>query len=101
MGIVHLKSVSNQTETDQFTVAVYFLRLLIDYTAGLNLPIETLLSQSDFRPEELADPNGRILFSRFQRLCDTAAQVLNDPWLGLKLGQSVRQGTSVRMALHS
>lgn len=77
---------------DHHSVAVHFLKLLTDYAAARHLPLETLLASAGLRAEDLHDPNGRIPFTRFDQLCQLMAKTLNEPSLGLKLGQSIRPG---------
>jgi len=71
---------------------VHFFRLLTDYASSQNLPIEKLLEKTNIRAELLDDPNARIPFGDFDRLCALVAERLDDPCLGLKLGQNVRPG---------
>lgn len=81
------------TATTPFTVAAHFFQLLPDYTSRHGLPVERLLAEAGMGPGDIeADGNGRVSFDVFRTLCDVAAQVLPDPQLGLKLGQSVRPG---------
>ncbi|WP_280282273.1 AraC family transcriptional regulator [Pseudomonas sp. BN415] len=78
--------------TEHFSVAVHFLKLLIDYVVQQGRPPDELLRRADISTESLADPNGRIAFVSFNHLCELAAVELNDPCLGLKVGQGVRPG---------
>lgn len=75
-----------------YSVAVHFMRLLTDYSSRHSLPSERLLQLAGIHPDTLNDPNGRVPFTDFAKACDIAAHTLNDPNLGLKLGQSIRPG---------
>ncbi len=78
---------------DHFTVATHFFQLLTDYTSRQGLQVEQLLSAAGMAPDHIqADNHGRVSFEAFKQLCDVAAHLLNEPRLGLKLGQSVRPG---------
>ncbi|MGL4316590.1 MAG: AraC family transcriptional regulator [Pseudomonas sp.] len=77
---------------EHFSVAVHFLRLLTDYVCQHGLAIESLLQQAGIEQKSLDDPNGRIPFASFDRLCSITAEALDEPCLGLRLGQSGRPG---------
>ncbi|MBM7060664.1 AraC family transcriptional regulator [Pseudomonas sp. UL073] len=77
---------------EHFSVAVHFLRLLTSYLEQHGCAAQELLSQAGISHDSLCDPNGRIPFVSFDHLCKLAADELNDPFLGLKLGLSVRPG---------
>lgn len=74
------------------TVAVHFLRLLTDFATRHGLSEESLLLQARIAPQALGNPNGRVPFANFSRLCEVAAEALDEPCMGLKLGQSIRPG---------
>ncbi|MDE2422507.1 MAG: AraC family transcriptional regulator [Gammaproteobacteria bacterium] len=78
--------------SEHFSVAVHFLKLLTDYVESKNLPSTNLLQHVGLHEESLQDPNGRIPFEQFSRLCDLTADMLHEPNFGLKLGQSIRPG---------
>ncbi|MBC9249600.1 hypothetical protein A9179_04855 [Pseudomonas alcaligenes] len=78
--------------TEHFSVAVHFLRLLTDYVTQQGRPIEDLLQRAGIAADSLSDQNGRIPFASFDRLCELTASELNEPCLGLKMGQGVRPG---------
>lgn len=74
------------------SVAVHFLRLLTDYAAQRKLSAASLLHKAGISETALHDPNGRVPFVKFNQLCEIAGELLNEPCIGLKLGQSVRPG---------
>lgn len=76
----------------QFTVATHFLRLLSDYLANSGHELAPLFQATGIPLNALDDPNGRVPFDSFNRLCTEASKLLNDPSLGLSLGQSARIG---------
>lgn len=75
-----------------FTVAVHFLRLLTDYAQQHGIPTPTLLAEQGLSLAVFDDPNGRVPYAAFDALCQLTAQKLNEPHLGLKLGQHIRPG---------
>lgn len=77
---------------ERFSVAVHFLRLVIDYLAEAEIPAGDLLFNAGLSQHQLDDPNGRIAFDQFNTLCELSATALNEPSLGLKLGQSISPG---------
>ena len=77
---------------DQFSVGVHFLRLLMDYVSRSGLSADDLLAQAEIDAKGLSDPNGRVSYARFHQLCEMAAQSLQEPCFGLKLGQSIQAG---------
>ena len=81
------------TAAHRFTVAQHFFQLLTDYTERQGLPWSAVLEQAGWQAETV-EPNaqGRVPFDAFRQLCDAAATLLNDPCLGLHLGQSIRPG---------
>lgn len=74
-------------------MALPFFRLLTDYVERQNLSTARLLELVG-EPIELAhgDEHGRVPFGAFQRACAVASEQLNEPCLGLKLGQAIRPG---------
>lgn len=83
---------STPSGSDHYSVAVYYLRLLTDYAQRNDLPLDGLLEYAGIDAAALAEPNDRVPFSAFSRLCDITAEALGDPCLGIKLGQSIRPG---------
>lgn len=78
--------------TEQFSVAVHFLKLLTDYVASKGLQVIPMLAQVGLSEAALTEPNDRIPFQTFSRLCELAASALNEPNLGLSLGRGMRPG---------
>lgn len=75
------------------TVAAHFFLLLTDYASRSHLGLEALLDRAGLAAHDaLTDANGRVPFETFRRLCDVAAQALQEPDLGLRLGQNIRPG---------
>lgn len=77
---------------EKHSVAVHFLRLLTDYITQHGLNEQAFLAQANINSQELADPNARVAYGKFNHLCQLAAEALQDPCLGLKLGESIRAG---------
>lgn len=77
---------------DSRSVAVSFAKLITDFTETRNLSTPVLLEEVGLRTDDLSDPNGRIPFVKFDQLLQIAATRLNEPCLGIKLGQSIRPG---------
>lgn len=77
---------------EHFSVAVHFARLATDHLARRGLAVPALLSRAGLGSTALDDPNGRIPFEAFDRICVVGSELLKDPRLGLKIGQSVRAG---------
>lgn len=89
MGTEATRAVSTDT---QFTVAAHFVRLLTDYCEHRGLPGQDLLTNHGLPAGALSDPNNRLPFLTFDRMLISAAARLDDPHLGLHLGQAARIG---------
>lgn len=77
---------------DNHSVAVHFVKLVTDFIESRGLSAVTVLGEVDLAPDDLNDPNGRIPFSKFDHLLNLTATSLDEPCLGLKLGQCIRPG---------
>lgn len=80
------------TDLSRFTVAVHFLQMLLDYASRHQLNTGELLARVGIQPNALADANDRVPYESFRLLCEMVALELRDPFLGLRLGQSIRPG---------
>lgn len=75
------------------SVALHFFRLLTDHITRQGLALQALLEQAALPCSVVqGDEHGRVPYEVFIRLCEVAAQALQDPCLGLRLGQSIRPG---------
>lgn len=83
---------ANTKDPSQYTVAVHFLRLLLDYCEAHNLPASKLLLSQGLSPDILSEPDQRIPYLSYAQMLDSAADTLADPLLGLHLGEQVRPG---------
>ncbi|PNE02126.1 AraC family transcriptional regulator [Alcanivorax sp. MD8A] len=77
---------------DTHSVAVHFVKLVTDFIESRGLSAAGLLGEADLTPDDLNDPNGRVSFTKFDHLLNLTAKTLDEPCLGLKLGQSIRPG---------
>ncbi len=68
------------------TLASYFVTILTDHCAGMGLPEEQLFQICGLDPVTLKDPEQRFPLASFLRLCEVAAEALDDPGLGLSIG---------------
>ena len=91
-GLRHMTTKSESPSIEHFSVAVHFLRLLTDYVTLQGLAVDDLLKLAGIEQDVLNDPNGRLSYASFNHLCELAADMLNEPCLGLKMGQGVRPG---------
>ncbi len=89
-----MSKVLSDSETDgmQYTVAVHFLRLLTDYCDNQRLPAAQLLAEQGLSVDILDNANQRLPYLTYANMLDRAAALLDDPHLGLHLGQHVRPG---------
>lgn len=78
--------------TMQFSVAVHFFKLVTDYIQSKDVDIVEFMNKAGLDEIALQEPNDRIPFNTFFRLCEFTASYFNEPDLGLKLGQSIRPG---------
>ena len=74
------------------TVRVSYVRLLTEYCEQRNISTASLLASVGLDVHALEQANARISFISFSKLCDRASDVLRDPQLGLRVGQTVRPG---------
>jgi AraC-like DNA-binding protein len=74
------------------SIASFFVRLLADYVAPRDLPVAQLFEQCGLDPAVLDDADERIGYLDFLRLCEQASRHLDDPCLGLHLGQQMQPG---------
>lgn len=74
------------------TVATHLVRLVTDYAASRGLPVERLSAQAGQSLQLPDNPEARLPFLDFSRLCETAAQQLCDPFFGLHLGERIKPG---------
>jgi AraC-like DNA-binding protein len=77
-------------DLSHFTVSTHFVRLLTDYMASCNLAIETLCIQHNIDPTALDNSDGRIAFTDYAKLLDNLAVLLDEPHIGLRLGERAR-----------
>lgn len=77
---------------DRHSVAVHYLRLLVEFVSVRGLPVAQLLQQAGIAADSLFDPNGRVPYLGFNCMCELAAEQLREPCLGLKLGMSIQPG---------
>lgn len=78
--------------TTQFSVAVHFFKLVIDYIQTKDVDVADFLHKAGLHEIALQEPNDRIPFDTFSELCEFTAFYFNEPNLGLKLGESIRPG---------
>ncbi|MEW9898646.1 AraC family transcriptional regulator [Chitinivorax sp. PXF-14] len=83
---------SRLTAATRYGVAMHYVRLLLDYAAERGLAAERLWLAVGADPALLGDADGRLDFDTFLKLCGWLAQELDDPSLGLHLGQSIKPG---------
>lgn len=76
----------------KFSVAAHYMKMVFDYVARCGLPLADFVHQARLDANCLSDPNGRVPFPDFVRACDTAGALLDEPFIGLRLGQSVKPG---------
>mgnify|MGYP001814070637 FL=1 len=74
------------------SLASFFVRLLADYVAPRDLPAAKLFEQCGLDPAVLDDADERIGYLDFLQLCETASRHLDDPCLGIHLGQHMQPG---------
>ncbi len=75
------------------SVAMHFVRMVVDYAAARGMPAQRLLAGAGLAERyALDDEDARMAFGHFSRLCDHAAEALAEPYLGLRVGQSVKPG---------
>ncbi len=79
-------------DTHEPTVAVHFARLVTDYCEQHHLNQPQLLAAAGLTAPCLQELDSRLLFTQFVQLCDTASEQLQDPLLGLHLGQHIKPG---------
>lgn len=70
------------------TVSNRVLRALIETVAQSGLPRIELLRGAGLREEQLEDPNARVSYSAFARICESAMELTQDPALGLHWGEA-------------
>lgn len=74
------------------SVALQYVGLLTDHCERNALPAERLFSAAGLDPAVLADREARLPYAGFQALLATAAHALDDPDLGLHVGQHALPG---------
>lgn len=72
------------------TLASYFVRILADYCAAQGLSAEQLFTDCEIDRAVLDDPEQRVDYTDFLLLCQAAANALDEPALGLHLGQQMK-----------
>lgn len=72
------------------TLASSFVRILADYCGSHGLSAEKLFSTRGLDIGLLDEPEQRIGYLDFLRLCELAQRELNDPFLGLHLGAQMK-----------
>lgn len=80
---------TQQHNDSKHSVAVHYFGLLTDYLARIDWDARPILQQVGLQPDSLSDPNGRVPFQVFADACELAAEQLDDPYLGLRLGQII------------
>lgn len=73
-------------------VAAHLVRLVTDYAQQHGVDVAPLLAEVGWSSALLQDSDNRLRFSDFARLCEIIAQVLDDPLLGLHVGEQVKAG---------
>jgi hypothetical protein len=86
------KPMSLTADSASLTVAAHFVRLVAEYAAAQGLSLPLLLAGAGLPPDGLDDPDARLPFRAFDRLCLGAADALADPGLGLRLGRTIKPG---------
>ncbi len=76
---------SLEAGSDQLPLA--YAEALLQLAVELGVPRERLLATAGLRAEAFASVNGRLAFTDFYRLANTALQLCDEPALGLLLGQ--------------
>ncbi len=79
-------------DLSRFTVSTHFVRLLTDYAQSRGLSVQTLLRAHGWAADALDDADGRIAFPDYARLLDGLADELDEPHIGLRLGEIARLG---------
>lgn len=77
---------------NRFSVAAHYVGLIIEYMTKQGVSKEEFLKQAEFPLSQLENPNSRVAYSDFVRACELAMKILNDPYLGLHLGENIRGG---------
>lgn len=72
------------------SVAVHFFWILTDYLNEQQISSHEFLKKANFDLDLLDDPNKRIPYEEFRRVCNLARDQLNEPTLGIKLGKRVK-----------
>lgn len=67
-------------------------RMLMGYALGQGLSEAALLRDTGLSAEQLQEPEGSISQAAYQRMVDNVIAELNEPALGLKLGQHINLG---------
>lgn len=75
-----------------FTVAIHYVRLLTDHCSLNGLAPQRLLAEVGLPDTVLDDLDARLPFADFTKMMICAADWLQDPNLGLHLGQAFRPG---------
>jgi AraC-like DNA-binding protein len=72
------------------TLASHFVRVLVDYCTARGLSAAKIFADCKIDEAVLDDPEQRMGYIDFLQLCQAAANALDDPALGLHLGQEIK-----------
>lgn len=82
-----------QTFPEPITVSATVLAQLFLYLDSLGVDIDTFLRSLDIAPETVRSPDSYIPVETYLRIQDEAAAYVNDPYLGLHMGEFAQPGS--------
>lgn len=74
-------------------VTVTILKQMFLYLASLNIDTDALLNSLDIPPESVKMPDGYIPFETYLRIEAAAAELTQDPYFGLHMGEHAEPGS--------
>ena len=81
------------TSLEPITVSATVLAQLFLYLGSLQVDIDGFLRSLDIEPETVRSPDAYIPVETYLRIQDQAAGYINDPYLGLHMGEFVQPGS--------
>jgi AraC-like DNA-binding protein len=72
------------------SLAISFVRIVTDYCALRGVSARVLMAVCDKDEQILADPDARMTYPDFLKICEYAANVLGEDDLGLRVGQLMK-----------
>lgn len=78
---------------EPIVVSVSVLSQLFSYLTSLNVDVDVFLRSLDLDPEEVKEPDTYLPIETYLLIQDQAAEYVNDPYLGLHMGEFAEAGS--------